>query len=62
MIQHYFVSAWVPDKDTTSQYFSRVTADGLYAIGTIGPTVEVKANEKANIHASFMLDLPLLKI
>jgi YidC/Oxa1 family membrane protein insertase len=39
MIQHYFVSAWVPDKNATSQYFSRVTNDGLYTIGMLGPKV-----------------------
>ncbi|MHB1946716.1 MAG: membrane protein insertase YidC [Gammaproteobacteria bacterium] len=41
MVQHYFVSAWVPDKNTTSQYFSRVTPDGLYTIGSIGPSIAV---------------------
>jgi YidC/Oxa1 family membrane protein insertase len=41
MIQHYFVSAWVPDKNTTSQYFSKVTNDDLYTIGLIGPKITV---------------------
>lgn len=36
MIQHYFVSAWIPPKNAVSNYYSRVTADGLYTIGMIG--------------------------
>lgn len=41
MIQHYFISAWVPPKDATSTYYSRVTADGLYTIGLIGQPLSV---------------------
>lgn len=36
MIQHYFVTAWVPPQETTSTYYSRVTKDGLYTIGMMG--------------------------
>lgn len=35
MIQHYFITAWVPPKETTSRYYSRVTANGLFTIGMI---------------------------
>ncbi|MFZ2315810.1 MAG: membrane protein insertase YidC [Gammaproteobacteria bacterium] len=37
MIQHYFVSAWIPPKATQSNYYSRVNEDGLFTIGMIGP-------------------------
>lgn len=53
MIQHYFVSAWVPDKTATSQYFTHVTQDGLYTIGMIGPQVSVKPGEQINNSAKF---------
>jgi len=53
MIQHYFVSAWVPDKNNTSQYFTRVTADGLYTLGMIGSKIEVKPGEQINTQAQF---------
>ncbi|MBV9576077.1 MAG: membrane protein insertase YidC [Gammaproteobacteria bacterium] len=36
MIQHYFISAWVPPKNTLSTYYSRADANGLYTIGMIG--------------------------
>lgn len=52
MVQHYFVSAWVPDKNTTSQYFSRVN-NGLYTIGAIGPKVTVAPGATANLTAKF---------
>jgi YidC/Oxa1 family membrane protein insertase len=53
MIQHYFVSAWVPDKNTTSQYFSRINSDDLYTVGMIGPSLTVNAHEKATTQAKF---------
>jgi YidC/Oxa1 family membrane protein insertase len=53
MIQHYFVSAWVPDKNATSQYFSKVTADGLYAIGMVGPKLSIAPNETVDTQAKF---------
>lgn len=46
MIQHYFISAWVPDKNQVFQYFSRITNDGLYTIGMFGPTLSLKPGEK----------------
>ncbi len=51
MIQHYFVSAWVPPRNSTSQYFTRVTTDGLYTIGMIGPKVSVKPGEQMSTQA-----------
>lgn len=53
MIQHYFVSAWVPDKNTTSQYFSRITNDGLYTIGTIGSKISATPGATVEIPAKF---------
>lgn len=35
MIQHYFISAWIPPKDSVSNYYSNVT-NGLYTVGMIG--------------------------
>lgn len=37
MIQHYFISAWVPPVTSTSTYYSRVTPAGLYEIGMYQP-------------------------
>ncbi len=53
MIQHYFVSSWVPNQKTTSQYFTRVTQDGLYTVGMLGQKVEVNPGETATTQAKF---------
>lgn len=53
MIQHYFISAWIPDKNTTSQYFTRVTNDGLYTVGMIGPKLSVQPKQTITITSNF---------
>ncbi len=53
MIQHYFVSAWVPDKNTKSQYFSRVANDGMYIIGMIGPKIAVNPSQSFITQSKF---------
>lgn len=45
MIQHYFISAWVPPVGSTSTYYSRVT-NGLYTIGMIGQPLSVPPGTK----------------
>ncbi|HTM64211.1 MAG TPA: membrane protein insertase YidC [Gammaproteobacteria bacterium] len=39
MIQHYFISAWVPDQSTFSNYYTRVLPNGMYTIGMLGSTI-----------------------
>lgn len=53
MIQHYFVSAWVPDHTLSMQYFSQVKPDGLYTIGMLSPQISVQPNETMTTHAKF---------
>lgn len=54
MIQHYFISAWIPDPDTTNHYNLRKSKNqDLYLLGfTSDPTV-VAANSTGSIKASF---------
>lgn len=49
MIQHYFVSAWIPKKNTISTYYSHVTPEGLYAIGMIGPNLNAEPNQVTSV-------------
>lgn len=51
MIQHYFVTAWVPDRISTQNYYSKVTSDGLYAIGMIGAPLTVTPSEKIMVQS-----------
>jgi YidC/Oxa1 family membrane protein insertase len=48
MIQHYFISAWVPPTvNATNTYYSRITSDGLYTIGMIGQPLTAPSGTQA---------------
>ena len=49
MLQHYFVSAWVPDPDQTYRYRTRQTQSGFNIIGYTGPAVSLAPNETVSI-------------
>ena len=51
MIQHYFISAWIPPKTAVSTYYSRVTQDHLYTIGMMGSPLIVAPGTKASTEA-----------
>ena len=53
MIQHYFVSAWVPESTATSRYFSRSMGDGLYSLGLLGPKLTAQSGQLIETHAKF---------
>jgi YidC/Oxa1 family membrane protein insertase len=58
MLQHYFVSAWIPeqyngiDQKTANQFYSNVS-NGLYTLGILGPTITVKSGQKVDLTAKF---------
>lgn len=52
MVQHYFVSAYVPQKNLSREFYARKVNDNLYAVGMIVP-VEVGA------HQSQLVSMPL---
>jgi YidC/Oxa1 family membrane protein insertase len=39
MVQHYFVSAWIPNQASLSNYYSRVLPNGMYTVGFLSPTL-----------------------
>lgn len=51
MIQHYFISAWIPPKIAISNYYSKVTPDGLYTIGMIGQDLTAAPGTKVTTEA-----------
>jgi YidC/Oxa1 family membrane protein insertase len=53
MVQHYFVSAWVPDATLKADYFSKVTNDGLYTVGLLGPSAVVAPGASFQTSAKF---------
>ena len=41
MVQHYFVSAWLPPSGTEREYFANAVGGGLYSAGVILPVSEI---------------------
>ena len=49
MLQHYFVSAWVPEPNQTYRYRTRQTPSGFNIIGYTGPAIAVAPGETVSI-------------
>lgn len=43
MIQHYFLSAWIPDQQETNNFYTRALKKNRFAIGMISPEIIVEA-------------------
>lgn len=50
-LQHYFVTAWIPQKDDTNLVQTRKDSRGDYIIGLTGPTLNIPAGAKAETSA-----------
>lgn len=53
LIQHYFVSAWIPDQSLENQYSTIKTSAGLYLGRFKSPIVSIAAGEKGELKAKF---------
>jgi YidC/Oxa1 family membrane protein insertase len=55
ILQHYFVSAWLPKESTNREYFTHKLDGGLYAVGVVLPKLVIapgqKATESATLYA-----------
>lgn len=51
MIQHYFISAWIPAKTAISNYYTQVMPNGLYTVGMIGKPLVVAPGATASTGA-----------
>lgn len=49
MMQHYFISAWIPDKNSTSTYYTRVQKNGLYTVGLINAPLSVAPGQQGEV-------------
>lgn len=54
MIEHYFLSAWIPDSKAENKYYSDASDDNMYTIGTIA-TYQVAPQESINIGGQLYL-------
>lgn len=53
MIQHYFVSAWIPAQNSENSFSTLKTQNGLYLARFTSPAVTVNAGEQGEISAQF---------
>ena len=53
MIQHYFLSAWVPNADQTNTFYTRVTASGFNIAGFTSPAIVVDPGNTGTVGAEF---------
>jgi YidC/Oxa1 family membrane protein insertase len=53
MIQHYFLSAWIPAADVTHTYSTRVTNSGFNIAGFTSPTVIVDPGTSREVSTQF---------
>lgn len=55
MVEHYFLSAWIPNKQETQQYFSRLNQQGEYVLGSVGPQLNVPSQQSVTTHGQVYL-------
>lgn len=54
MVQHYFISAWIPDQTTENSFnLRKLGSRDIYALGFISPQKTIAAGETGEIRAAF---------
>lgn len=54
MVQHYFISAWVPDQEAKNTYkFSHLKSKDLYILQYVGPVQTVEPTQTLTIESAF---------
>lgn len=49
MLEHYFVSAWLPEQKTPREYFTKRISENLYAAGVIAPVGSIAPGQTASV-------------
>ena len=52
MLQHYFVSAWLPKEGSPREYYAKTLADKLYSVGVILPVAAIAPNASGSVTVS----------
>jgi YidC/Oxa1 family membrane protein insertase len=53
MVQHYFLSAWVPNAEDTNNYSLRKGKGDIYLLSFTGPATNVAANTQTTLSSNF---------
>ncbi len=62
MIQHYFVSAWIPNPEQNNHYHLRKSrGKDIYLLGFTGKSTTVAANSTGSLNASFYVGPKIIK-
>ena len=52
VLQHYFVSAWLPKEGTQREFYAKPLADKLYSVGVILPVAAIAPNASGSVSVS----------
>jgi len=52
MLEHYFVSAWLPKEKTQREYYAKRLEDNLYSVGVILPVAAIAPNASGSVSVS----------
>ena len=52
MLQHYFVSAWLPPEKTQREYYAKRLEDNLYSVGVIVPVAAIAPDTSGSVSVS----------
>jgi YidC/Oxa1 family membrane protein insertase len=52
MLEHYFVSAWLPKEKTQREYYAKRVEDNLYSVGVILPVAAIAPNTSGSVSVS----------
>lgn len=55
MLEHYFLSAWVPPKNQVFNYYTQALSNDVYVLGMIGPVQTVAPDSNLTIAAKLYL-------
>ncbi len=55
MLQHYFVTAWVPEKESVNHFYTKSIEDTRFIIGMTGKEIVVPANTSKTFNSSLYI-------
>ncbi|MDO4682018.1 MAG: membrane protein insertase YidC [Lautropia sp.] len=55
IIQHYFVSAWVPKQGVSREYYTRRSGNGVYSVGAYEPIGQIAAGQTADVSETLFI-------
>ena len=54
LIQHYFLSAWVPEQNSSYMYQAKQNSDGSFSVGYAGESIDVRAETVKSVQTLFV--------